>query len=109
MTEDKWLDGIINSMDLNLSKFRDIVKDREAWCATVHVVTKSRTRLSDSTTNPPMFTAALFTIARTRKQPKYPLTDNENVVHIQMGYYLVKRKICVICKDVDGSRDCHTQ
>ena len=38
----RWLEGIINSMDMCLSKLRDIVKDREAWCAAVHVVTKSR-------------------------------------------------------------------
>ena len=38
----KWLDGIINSMDMNLSKLREIVKDREAWRATVHVVAKSQ-------------------------------------------------------------------
>ena len=40
----RWLDGIINSMDMTLSKFQEIVKDREAWDATVHGVTKSRTR-----------------------------------------------------------------
>ena len=34
----KWLDGIINSMDMNLSKFQEIVKGREAWCAVVHGV-----------------------------------------------------------------------
>ena len=39
----KWLDGITDSMDMNLSKFLEMVKDREAWCATVHRVTKSRT------------------------------------------------------------------
>ena len=43
----RWLEGIIDSMDMNLSKLREIVKDREAWRAAVHGVTRSQARLGD--------------------------------------------------------------
>ena len=43
----RWLDGISDSLDVSLSELRELVMDRKAWCATIHRVTKSGTRLSD--------------------------------------------------------------
>ena len=43
----RWLDGITDLMDVSLSELQKLVRDREAWCAVIHGVTKSWTRLSD--------------------------------------------------------------
>ena len=47
MTEDGWLDGITDSMDMNMRKLQEIEGDRDAWCATDHGVAKSQTLLSN--------------------------------------------------------------
>ena len=49
----RWLSGITNSMDMNLSKLQEMVRDRKAWSSEVHGVTKSQARLDDGTTTKP--------------------------------------------------------
>ena len=55
VTEDEMVDGVTDSMDMGLSKLREIVKDRGVWCAAVHGIAKSHTRLSDQNNNSNLF------------------------------------------------------
>ena len=77
----RWLDSITKSMDMNLSKLQEMVKDREVWRATVHGVTKGWTRLSNWTTNLETLTLLWpkqnLCVSRKRHDSSFPVVDSE--------------------------------
>ena len=57
----RWLDGITDAMNMNWGKFQEMVREREAWAAAVHGVTKSQTQLGDQTTT--LFSRSIYIVA----------------------------------------------
>ena len=88
-----WLDGIIDSMDMSLSKLWELVMDRGAWCAGVYGVAKSKTQLSDSTELNPQFNVShvTFTITEIRSPHwLYEETKDQNISLISPRSYILK-------------------